>query len=77
VLDSKRDPIEKKKSLAELVSTYLTADKLLASLLGSQSASVRDPNHELVHLYEIRDALSAKFGGKSRARSALGINYSE
>jgi hypothetical protein len=76
-LDSKRDRIEKKKSLAELVSTYLTADEVLTLLLQSQSASVRDPNNELVHLYEIREALSTKFGGESRARSALGINYSE
>ena len=77
VHDSKRDRIEKKKSLAELVSTYLTADGLLTSMLESQSAAVRDPNNELVHIYEIREALSTKFGGERGARSALGISCSD
>jgi hypothetical protein len=74
IADSKRDRIEKKKSLADLVSTYRARDATLASLLRSHDAAVRDPNNELVHLYEIRDALSVKFGGDKEARSALGIS---
>jgi hypothetical protein len=77
VHDSKRDRIEKKKSIAEWVGTYLTADGLLTSMLESQSAAVRDPNNELVHIYEIREALSTKFGGEREARSALGISCSD
>ncbi|MBI2883934.1 MAG: hypothetical protein HYY11_08525 [Candidatus Methylomirabilis oxyfera] len=50
ISDSKRDRIEKKKSLAELVSTHRATDALLASLLRSYDAAVRDPNNELVHL---------------------------
>ena len=74
IADSKRDRIEKKRSLADLVSTYRASDETLASLLRSHDAAVRDPNNELVHLYEIRDALSVKFGGDSEARSTLGIS---
>jgi hypothetical protein len=74
VVDSKRARIERKKSLAELVSTYRATDGLLSSLLRSYDAGVRDPDNELVHLYEIREALSAKFGGESAVRSALGIS---
>ena len=77
ISDSKRDRIEKKKSLAELVTTHSAADGLLASLLRSYDAAVRDPNNELVHLYEVRDALSVKFGGENGARSALGITSSQ
>lgn len=77
VADSKRDRIEKKKSLAGLISSHRPTDILLASLLKSQTSAVRDPNNELVHLYEIRDALSAKFGGESSARSALGIGNTQ
>lgn len=73
ITDSKRDRIEKKRSLADLVSTYRASDETLASLLRSHDAAVRDPNNELVHLYEIRDALSVKFGGNKEAHSALGI----
>ena len=53
VADSKRDRIEKKKSLAELIAAHRAKDTLLASLLQSHAAAVRDPNDELVHLYEI------------------------
>lgn len=36
---------------------------------------MNDPDDELGHLYEIRDALSRKFGGSDeRARSTLGIS---
>jgi hypothetical protein len=74
IADSKRDRIEKKKSLAELVTSHRATDTLLASLLRSYAAAVRDPNNELVHLYEIREALSTKFGGENATRTALGIS---
>jgi hypothetical protein len=77
ISDSKRDRIEKKKSLAELVTSHRATDALLASLLRSHGAAVRDPNNELVHLYEIREALSTKFAGENAARSALGISSSQ
>jgi hypothetical protein len=77
ISDSKRDRIEKKKNLAELVATHLPSDVTLAALLRSHDAGVRNPNNELVHLYEIRDALSVKFGGKSGARAALAITTSQ
>ena len=75
--DTKRDRIEKKRSLAELVSTYRASDQTLASLLRSHNAAVRDPNNELVHLYEIRDALSVKFGQDKKARTALRISSAD
>jgi len=77
ISDSKRDRIEKKKSLAELVTSHRASDALLGSLLRSHTAAVRDPNNELVHLYEIREALSRKFGGESATRTALGISASQ
>lgn len=77
IADSKRDRIEKKKSLADLISTYRASDGTLASLLRSHDAAVRDSNNELVHLYEIRDGLSVKFGGDKEARSVLGISSAD
>jgi hypothetical protein len=76
VADSKRNRIAKKKKLAELVGTYRATDETLTSLLRSYNAAVRDPDNELVHLYEIRDALSTKFGDKRMAQSALRISSS-
>lgn len=69
--DSKRDRIEKAKRLAELISRFRRSDPVLVSLLKSSAAAVHDPNNELVHLYEVRDALSTKFGGERATLTAL------
>lgn len=50
---------------------------VLKSLLASYSAAVNDPANELVHLYEIRDALVRHFGGGSQAQKRLGITDAE
>jgi len=70
IADSKRDRLEKKKSLAELIASHRPKDTLLAALLRSHDAAVHDPNNELVH-YEIRDALHSKF---KRCRRGSGWN---
>jgi hypothetical protein len=72
-LDSKRERIEEKRRLSQIVASYSGRDILLASLLHSYDAAVRDPGSELIRLYEIRDALSKKFGDDVSARNALGI----
>jgi len=74
VSDSRRDRIEEKKELAELVAKYRPQDQVLASMLASYKMAVTDPDNELVHLYELRDALSAKFGGESAALTTLAIS---
>jgi hypothetical protein len=64
---------EAAKRIAELVSKHYE-DEVLKSLLKSWDASVNDPENELVHLYEIRDALSRRFGNGDKARYSLGIS---
>ena len=76
VSDSRQDRIDRKRSLADLVSTH-SGDGLLNALLASYQNSVRDPDNELVHLYEIRDALSTRFGGKEGMRTALAVSPSD
>ena len=39
--------------------------------------SVKDPANELVHLYEIQDALSKYFGNDTAARKALGVSINK
>ena len=74
VVDSKRDRIERNESLGELIAAHRSNDLLITTLLKSYEAGVRDPSNELVHLYEIRDALAARFGGDREARDSLGIS---
>jgi len=76
ISDSRRDRIEKKKELAELAEAY-SSNPVAESLLSSYKAAVNDPDNELVHLYEIRDALSKLFSGEKQARNALRLKASE
>jgi len=73
VADSRRERVERKRDFAELVASH-RADPLLPALLQSYNASVRDPDNELVHLYEIREALAKRFGDATSTRSALGLS---
>lgn len=74
VRDTKQERIEKKRELAELVAKYSSGEKVLNSMLKSYETSTSDANNELVHLYEIRESLSAAFGGESKARAKLGVS---
>jgi hypothetical protein len=76
VYDSRLKRIERRKSLAELAARA-AGDPVADSILRSYSAAVSDPGNELVHLYEIRDALAHCFGGEAAASATLRINESE
>ena len=75
--DTRRERIEKKAELADLAEKHRSANPVLEAMLKSYNASVNDPNNELVHLYEIRETLSKKFGGETVTREALGISRNE
>ncbi len=77
ITDSRKERIEKRQKLAELAEKYSPKDALTASLLKSYNAAVNDPDNELVHLYEIRDALITRFGRESKALKALGITSTQ
>lgn len=56
--------------MADLVPKVLRST-VLNKLLGSFRASLGDPEDELVHLYEIVDALKVHFGREAAARNAF------
>jgi len=76
VRDTKQERLEKKRDLAELVAKYSSGDQLLRAMLQSYATSTADPNNELVHIYEVREALSSSFGGEANARAAVGVSRS-
>jgi len=76
VHDTRRDRIDTTKSLAERSARHAATDRTARKMLDSFDAAVRDPENELVHLYEVWDALKQKFQGESAARHALGISRS-
>ena len=77
VYDSERQRVDAKKNLSDMVAKHKTTDTTLASILRSQDNAVHEPQNELVHLYEIRDAISEKFGGKAAAIASLGLSATQ
>lgn len=77
VRDARRERIDSEKALAQSIAQLAPTDPLVAKLLRSYGAAVDDPTDEFVHLYEIRDAISAHFGNAKIARKTLGISKSE
>ena len=73
VYDSKEERIAAKKRLAELVQLHRSSNPALAAMLTSFGNAIRDPQNELVYLYEVRDALAVELGGKSNAIATLGL----
>ncbi len=77
ISDTKQERIDKKKWFSETSARFRIKDQTLNQMLKSYSSSVSDPNNELVHLYEIRDAVSKEFGNESNTRSKLNITKKE
>ena len=77
VRDTRAERIAGHESMLQSLAPRAGSSSLLRSLLHSYSRAVSDPANELVHLYEIRDALSEHFGGEEGARTALGISKTE
>jgi hypothetical protein len=53
------------------------ADPLLGEMMASFRQAIADPDDQMTHLYEIRDALKRHFGGEKKAQQALGLTSSE
>ncbi len=77
VVDTQRDRIESKWRFARLVASKRGTDETFDAMIESYSHAVKDPENELVHLYEVRDALVSRFGNSQRAMNALGISKSK
>lgn len=73
VADSKAECVAQHQRRTEAVARHAATDRVLAAMVESAKAAVRDPANELLHLYEIRDALATRFGGEPGASTALGL----
>ena len=77
VRDTRAERIAEDTAVLDSLVPKIDQSHTLWSLIASYSRSVNDPGDELVHLYEIRDALSKHYGGEGRARATLGITKAE
>ena len=72
IRDTKKERLDKQDKYTELLNKY-SDDETLSQMLTSFSNAVEDPDNELVHLFEIRDALIHKFDSKKETRRILSI----
>lgn len=75
--DSKRDRLERQNSYADILEKYRKTDPTLLQLFSSYQMSVKDPDNEFVHLYEVRDALVTRFSSKKIASRELNITSTQ
>jgi hypothetical protein len=75
--DSRMVRIREKKDLAELAMISAHLDPMVVFLLRSYDQAVNDPDNELIHLYDIRDALVSKLGKKAAVTATLSIDESD
>lgn len=71
--DSELDQLASAEANAELLARHAT-DDVLSRLLLSLAQSRKDRDNEFTHLYEILEALAARFGSNHNICGALGIN---
>lgn len=77
VADSKAELLSKQAAFRTEVARLLPNDPVLKRMLNSYTKALKDHGNFLVHLYEIRDALVAMYGGEREAKTATGISTSE
>lgn len=72
--DSKKERIAKNKFWGKLTSDVKAEDQVL---LRMYSNAIKEPENELIHLFEILEYISEKFGGRDKARKKLSILKSD
>ena len=77
IVDTKLERQSNRRRLATLAAKYQKTDPIIDSILSSYEKSLNYPSTALVHLYEIRDALSKKFSGEKEATKKLNISKSK
>ncbi|MGO9531084.1 MAG: hypothetical protein ACLP3B_07870 [Syntrophobacteraceae bacterium] len=74
VSDSRQERIDKKQEWSRLAGKYMPKDATAKALFESYHAAVEDPEDELIHLYEIRDAIKKSFGEEKKVQLRLKIS---
>ena len=77
VRDTKAERIAEDTALLNLIAPKMAHSETLRAMANSYSQAVTDSSNELVHLYEVRDALSKYYGGEHKARDVLNISEAE
>ncbi len=73
VVDTREDRIERKHRLSRSAANFGPHNDSLARMLRSYRSAIADADDELIHLYEVLDTLTSKFGSQGEALRRLGL----
>lgn len=77
IRDLQAERIAEDTAMLDAVVSKIAASPALRGMLESYGRAVGDPGDELVHLYEVRDALAKHFDGETSARQTMGISKAD
>jgi hypothetical protein len=77
IKDTRGERIRSNNDLLERIAPKISLSPLLKQMLRSYSEAVSDSSNELVHLYEIRDAVQSHFGDEGTARRVLAVSTAD
>lgn len=75
VSDTRATRIAERNRLSELAAQHIVGDRHLRQMMRSHDEALKRPDVELVRLFEIREALVARFGSEQQVKSSLGISH--
>jgi hypothetical protein len=74
IRDTKAERQNEQKEFLNLIANASGKHPILDKLIGSYKSAISDPADELVHLYEIIDALKSHFRSKEKAIAKLNLS---
>jgi hypothetical protein len=77
VHDSEEKRLSTEFAQLQRIASKAGSSPILQAMLESFRHAVADPANELVHLYELKEAVAAHFGGEHRAAKMLGTSWTE
>jgi hypothetical protein len=75
--NSKHERRIRQQQLADLAAKHVRSNAVVRAILNSYTAAVGDPQNELVHLYEIREALARHLGGEAAVQATTGVSNAQ
>ena len=74
ISDTRAERNKERNRFALLSGKFRKRDKFVRSILDSFNKSIIEPNHSLIHLYDILEALKKKFGNEVKLKRNLDIS---
>jgi len=75
--DTRRERINKRNEIFELVNKNIKSDLIVKQILESYHNAVKNPDNELVYLYEIWETIKGYFSDEKKALKSLGLSKKE